>query len=201
MKPFTLLFILMFAVAGSAYSQLEVRPYAGINLSDVNKTPDGLNSQAKVGAQLGGSLIIGNQFYVNPGIAWFSRSTEYSEVGNSNFDQTTNGVIVPIHVGYRFVDPTTSPLFNFRVFAGPSVLFLNKTEFSEGVLNEQVDWKDSQWGAQAGIGLDVDIFFLDAGYEWGITNTAEKRGDLSGFRDFRNNTFFLNVGVRLTLAR
>lgn len=145
--------------------------------------------------------MIGNQLYLNPGIAWFSRSTQYSRSGAADLDQTINGVIIPIHVGYRFVDPTTSPLLNFRVFAGPSLMFLTKTEFSDGALNESVDWQDTQWGAQAGIGLDISIFFVDAGYEWALSNAANSRGDLSGFRDIRNNTFFVNAGVRLTLAQ
>lgn len=201
MKQLIFAFILLFATAGSAFSQLEVRPYAGFNLSDVTKTRDGQSSRAKLGGQLGGSVMIGNQLYINPGIAWFSRSTQYSRVGAANVDQTVNGVIIPILAGYRFVDPTTSPLLNFRIFGGPSLMFLNKTSFSDGSLNESVDWQSTQWGAQAGVGVDISIFFIDAGYEWALSNTANSRGDLGVFNDIRNNTFFVNVGVRLTLTR
>ncbi|MCA1751228.1 MAG: outer membrane beta-barrel protein [Cryomorphaceae bacterium] len=202
MKHFIFAFTLLFATAGSVFSQVEVRPFAGVNFSDVTETPEGQSSKAKLGAQLGASVMIGNQLYLNPGIAWFSRSTQYSQVGAADIDQTINGVIIPIHVGYRFVDPTTSPFLNFRIFAGPSLMFLTKTEFSDGALNEEVDWQDTQWGAQAGIGIDISMFFIDAGYEWALSNAAtNSRGDLGVFNDIRNNTFFVNVGVRLTLAQ
>lgn len=195
---FTALTVLIAAVCTQA--QIEIRPFTGINFSDVTRTPDDTGSQAKLGVQVGGSLMIGNKLYVQPGIAWFSRSTEFSQAGATNFDQTINGVIIPVPVGYRFVDPTTSPLFNFRVFAGPAVMFLTKTEFSEGALNETVNWEDSQWGAMAGVGIDIAIFFVEAAYEWGLTNAATPKSG-SGFSDFRSNTFMLNLGVRLTLAR
>lgn len=159
-----------------------------------------MSTQARLGVQVGGSAIVGNRLHFMPGIAWFSRSTQYSVAGATKFDQTINGVIIPMLFGYRFVDGSTQPFVNVRAFAGPALMFLTKTEFSGGQSNEAVDWSDSKWGAQVGLGLDIAIFFVDFGYEAGLTNTASGN-NTDGFTDFRNNTFFVNAGLRLTFAR
>lgn len=181
----------------SADAQFELRPFMGVNFSDVSKAPDGVTTQARLGAQVGASAIFGNKLHFMPGIAWFARSTEFSVAGATNFDQKINGVLIPLLVGYRFADAENRPFFNARLFAGPAMMFLTTTEFTNGQANENVDWSSTQWGAQMGVGFDIAIFFVDAGYEFGLSNTAEGIGP-SGFSDFRNNTFFANAGVRLS---
>jgi hypothetical protein len=183
-----------------ASAQFEIRPYIGANFSDVTKVPSGTKTQAKLGGQFGANVVIGNKLHLMPGIAYFTRSTEYSTADNTKFDQSISGVIIPILVGYRFVDASTEPLLNVRVFAGPSLMFLTQTEFSNNEVNEVVDWKESQWGAQLGLGLDISVFFVDFGYEFGLSNTAEGNLD-DGFTDVKNNTFYVNAGVRLSLSK
>ncbi|MCZ4409971.1 porin family protein [Cryomorphaceae bacterium 1068] len=198
----TFTFLAFFFVA---HSQVEIRPFIGMNFSNVSDSPDGTSTQAKIGSQIGASLMIGNRFHLNPGIAYFSRSTEYSSSGNVNVDQTVEGVTIPILVGYRFVDPTTEPFLNFRAFAGPSLMFLTTTKYDNGEINDAVDWNDSQWGAQVGAGLDVSIFFVDVTYEFGLTNTndglKEQDGIFDNFTEFKQNTFIVNAGVRLSFSK
>lgn len=188
-----------------AEAQVEIRPFLGVNFSDVRETTDGNSTKAKLGGQIGASLMIGNNFHLNPGIAYFSRSTEFSSSDNFNTDQKIEGVIIPILVGYRFVDPTTEPFLNFRVFAGPSVMFLTTTEYDNGEYNDQVNWNSNQWGAQVGAGLDVSIFFVDFTYEFGLTNANDGlKGDnglANNFGEVKQNTFLINAGVRLSFSR
>ncbi|HKK39534.1 MAG TPA: porin family protein, partial [Cryomorphaceae bacterium] len=159
MKTFlSLVFLTAFI---TCQAQLEIRPFIGANLSNVSEAPDGTSTKAKLGGQIGASLMIGNRFHVNPGIAYFRRSTEFSTTENINTDQTMEGVIIPLLVGYRFIDATEEPFFNFRVYAGPSLMFLTTTEYDDDILNEEVDWNSSSWGAQVGAGIDLSIFFLD----------------------------------------
>ena len=84
-------------------------------------------------------------------------------------------------------------------------MFLTKTEYDNGQLDEEVDWNDSQWGAQLGIGFDISIFFIDATYEFGLTNTHDGiKGNDSVFENFtevKQNTFLINAGVRLSFSR
>lgn len=201
MKKIVITLSLICAVVISpAFAQFEIKPFMGANFSNVSKAPDGVSTQARLGVQVGASAIFGNRLHLMPGIAWFSRSTEYSVSGATNFDQTINGVIIPLLLGFRFVDGSTQPFINVRAFAGPALMFLTKTEFSGGQSSEAVDWSNSQWGAQVGLGLDIAIFFVDLGYEAGLTNTASAN-NVEGFTDFKSNTFFVNAGLRLTFAR
>lgn len=190
------------ALVFTVEAQVEIRPFLGMNFSNVSDSPDGASTQAKIGGQIGASVMIGNSLHLNPGIAYFTRSTEYSSAGNVNVDQTIEGVSIPILVGYRFVDPTTEPFLNFRVFGGPSVMFLTTTKYSDGEVNEAVNWNDSQWGAQLGAGLDLSIFFVDVVYEFGLTNTHDGgEGVFENFTEIKQNTFIINAGVRLSFSR
>jgi opacity protein-like surface antigen len=189
------------SISVAANAQFEIRPFIGTNFSDIQSTPDGTSTQAKLGAQLGANLLIGNKLHIMPGINVFSRSTEYSTPSDQpNFDQTTNGVMIPILIGYRFIDMDNDPFFNVRAFAGPSLMFLTKTELSNGVADDVVDWNNSQWGAQVGLGLDIAMFFVDLGYEWGLSKTGDVKG-VPEWDDIKSNTFFVNVGARLKFAR
>jgi hypothetical protein len=184
------------------YAQFEIRPFLGANFTDISKTPSGQDTQAKLGGQVGVNLLVGNRLHLMPGINLFSRSTEYTSTSSetTDFDQTTNGVMIPILVGFRFIDMANDPFVNVRAFAGPSLMFLTKTEVSQGVVDEAVDWNSTQWGAQLGLGLDVSMFFIDFGYEWGLSNTGEARG-ASEWDNIKSNTFFVNVGARLKFAQ
>jgi hypothetical protein len=118
-----------------------------------------------------------------------------------NVGQTINGVLVPLLIGYRFVDPTEEPFLNFRIFTGPSVMFLTKTSFDDGEFNENVDWNNNQWGYQVGAGFDLAMVFFDVGYEVGLSSAGDIQDGVDTFTSIKNNTFFLNVGVRLALTK
>lgn len=192
-------------LVNSAMAQVEIRPFLGANFSNVSKTPDGASTQAKIGGQIGASLMIGNRFHLNPGIAYFSRTTEYvfSDSPELDADLLINGVSIPILVGYRFVDPTSEPLFNFRLYAGPSLMFLTKNEFSGDTENDIIDWNNTLWGGQVGAGIDLFIFFVDVSYEFGLTDTFDggENNTISDFTKVKNNTFYVNAGVRLSFSR
>lgn len=187
-----------------ASAQLEIRPTIGINMTNVSKAPDNSSTSAMVGGQGGLSVMIGNRFHVEPGILYFSSRTSYSTdetINNGDFDQTLNGVNIPVNVGFRFLDPTDEPLLNPRIFVGPSMQFLTKTVWSDGMLDEKVDWKNFSWSATVGAGLDISFLFVDFGYSWGLSNVATPRDQVEEFNDFKNNTFFVNVGARLRLVK
>lgn len=198
-KSILVLVFISFAFAG--YSQVEVRPFLGANFSNVSETQNGVSTKAKLGGQIGVGLQFGNRFYFNPQIAYFSRSTEFSYKDNLNIntEQKVSGVSIPLLLGLRVIDLASDPLVNVRIFGGPSLLFLTHKEFTNEGIDETVDWNTTQWGAQLGAGLDVSIFFVDASYEWGLSKTNKYEAG-SNFKDVKNNTFYINAGVRLLFA-
>ncbi len=183
-------------------AQVEFRPFGGVNFSNITETPQGVSTKAKLGTQFGVNAAFGNTIFFQPGIAYVKRSTEYSSAGNTNFDQTINGVQVPLLVGVRFIDAASEPLVNVRVFAGPSMFFHTRTRYSGGQVEEAVDWNRTQWSAMGGVGLDIAIFFVEAGYEFGLSNSGTVRDDFPDtWNDFKSNTFYVNAGLRLALTR
>lgn len=200
-----ILFAALITFGISAYSQVEIRPYAGLNFSNVSKAPDNISTKAKVGSQIGASVMFGHQLYFNPSISYFWRSTEFSSSGDNSLeqslktDQKVSGVSIPLLVGFKFLDAGNDPFFNARVFGGPSMMFMSTQKYTNNLVDESVDWNKTQWAAQLGAGLDISIFFLDVAYEFGLSKMNDPK-DGSSIKDIKNNTFFINAGVRLKFA-
>jgi hypothetical protein len=207
MKKLTLLSIFTMFLALSAQAQVEIRPKVGLNFSNVTETPEGYDNKAKLGFQVGVNVLIGERLYVQPGISYFSRSTEFSNDNDVNFDtdQDVSGVRVPVFVGFRFVDPDNDALFNARIFAGPTFTYFTQYEFTNEGLDEQVDWNTTHFGAEVGAGVDISIFFIDASYEFGLTKNYESTGEgventTGDFDNIKSNTFFISAGLRFALG-
>lgn len=189
----------------SAKAQFEIKPTAGINLSNVSTAPSGTKTSAKMGYQFGGSVMFGNRIYLSPGIYYFQQKTQYviSNADGSTTAITSNektaGVKIPILVGFKLIDPETDPMVNFRVFAGPSVNFNTESKFSDGFGSDPIKWKKNTWGAQVGAGLDVSFFFVEAGYEFGLSSSYEGDSAYENFKDTKHNTFVVNVGARFVI--
>jgi len=199
----TILFALL--IGFTANAQLEIKPTVGINLSKVNSNPAGTTTKAKIGYQFGGSLMFGNRLYLSPGIYYYQQVTQYvinNPNGNTTAittDEKFAGVKIPVLLGFKFIDPATDPLFNVRVFAGPSALFNTTHTFSEGFGNDEIKWKKNTWGAQIGAGIDVAFLFVEAGYEFGLSTPYEGDSVSDNFKDVKHNTFVLNAGIRFVI--
>lgn len=189
----------------TAKAQLEIKPTAGINLSNVSTAPSGTKTSAKIGYQFGGSLMFGNRIYLSPGIYYFQQVTQYviDNPDGSTTAITSNekiaGVKIPVLLGYKFIDPSTDPLINFRVFAGPSINFNTTNKFSKGFGSDPIKWKKNTWGAQIGAGIDVSFLFIEAGYEFGLSSNYEGDAASQNFKDTKHNTFVVNVGARFVI--
>ena len=205
MKKFLSATLIAMLIGFTAKAQLEVKPTVGINLSNVRSAPDGTTTSAKLGYQIGGSLMFGTRIYLSPGIYYYQQTTQYvmqNPGGGSTAitsDEKIAGVKIPLLVGLKVINPENDPLINLRLFAGPSLLFNTKNTFSGGIPNDQINWKKSSWGAQIGAGLDVSFLFLEAGYEFGLSNTFDSNSAAGNFSDTKHNTFILNAGVRFKL--
>ncbi len=205
MKKFLATTLVALLISFTASAQLEIKPTVGINLSNVSSSLDGTQTKAKVGYQFGGSLMFGSRIYLSPGIFYYQQVTEFvqdkpdgSTIAITS-DEKIAGVKIPVLLGVKLIDPESDPLINFRVFAGPSVLFNTTNKFSDGFGNDQIKWKKNTWGAQIGAGVDVAILFLEAGYEFGLSSTYEGDAALENLKDAKHNTFVLNAGLRFML--
>ncbi len=195
----SLLVALALGSATLATAQIELRPHIGANIQHLTESPDGTEWTGNPGLQIGMHLMIGSQFFVQPGIQYVSSKSDLVVVGTSNSDYTltTNSLRVPVVIGYRFSDPASEPLLNVRLFGGLAANFPLSASFNEDGL-EDVDLGPANLAITAGAGLDISIFFIEAGYDVGVSNVFD---DEDFEVDAKQNQFQVNAGVRLKFAK
>jgi hypothetical protein len=166
---------------------------------------DGVLHNQKVsgrpGAQFGAALTFGTRFYVQPGFQYAILSSEIvnenTVSGEELLDETTINVIsVPLKVGVRLIDPETENLFNVRVFGGfdgSHVVSVDHSTKSDGLGDiDDSDFSNLIVSADFGLGLDIFIFYIDLGYQLGLSPVY------TGGDNAKTNAFYSNIGLRLS---
>ncbi|HTE23174.1 outer membrane beta-barrel protein [Flavitalea sp.] len=174
-------------------AQVEIKPAIGINFTDFSKDPQGGDSKAKLGYQIGGSFAFGKKLYFEPGIFYLKQSTEYTSA-NSNqadVDYDISGLRIPIAVGYKLLGDENSE-FGLRAFGGASAFILTHVKDLD-----KDDFKSACFGAFLGAGLDISFVFVELQYQWSLTNVQDE--DINMIDVGKSRTLFINAGVRLRL--
>ncbi len=190
---FTVIFVL--GITAFLSAQIEIKPTFGINMSKLSDEPEGFSQSARVGYQFGGSVKIGKKLYLEPGILWTRLGSKVVHADSSNLDYKTdiNALRVPVFIGYQIIGGDEENLFGLRVFGGPAMSWVTKIKSNDNDLNKD-DFSNIIWGADAGVGINVWLLFLDAGYEWGFTKV---------FKDdplkVKNNAWWFNLGIRIKI--
>lgn len=191
-----LMFFLLMIGAVTAVAQPSVRPYIGVNSSSLNDGEDDLiNFENGTGLQVGVDLQFGTRIYVQPGIQleFLKNTAEFgTSVGieDSDFDRT--GLRIPLLVGFRVLSKDSDAGLNLRFFTGPNVFLRLGTDYDNDLGIDDSELKDTLWGWNAGAGLDISIFFVDVGYQAGLSEISGEDQAAS-----RNNLFYANAGLRL----
>lgn len=212
MKTFYITILAVAISATTLFSQgLDVRVYGGANVlqlsSDVGTTIiEGVVHSRTVtgrpGYQFGAAATYGKQFYIQPGFQYSVLSTKLVNKnivkGNELTDETNINVIsVPLKVGLRLIDPETEDIFNIRIFAGIEgnhvVSVDHKTKSGEIDDISTSDYSNLIMNADFGMGVDVLFFYLDMGYQLGLSPVH------SGADKSTANSFYTNIGVRIKL--
>jgi len=194
MKPLLLITGLVFLGFGTS-AQIAIKPAIGINFTDFSKNPDG-TYKSKTGYQFGGSVAFGKKFYVEPGVFYVKKSTQYTSSNSSSNDVDFNlsGIRIPLTVGYNFLGNEKS-IVGLHALGGVSCFILTNTEVKNTDISKD-DFKNAAWGLYAGAGLDISIVFVDLQYEWSLTNIQK---DISQVDVGKTRSFFINAGVRIPL--
>lgn len=194
------LLALALATGTAATAQLEIRPLVGINWQNLTEAPALGDWRGEAGYQFGVSLMLGSQVYFQPGVQYMSTNTQLTTtILNNTFESTLNtGYLrVPLQLGVRLVHPDQQPVVNPRLFANFAANFATTATFNESGLGD-VTMGTANFGVGGGIGLDIAIFFIEAGYDVGLVPVFDDdRFDL----DAKANIFYMNAGVRLRFAR
>ena len=193
MKKYYFIFVVMFLSATSAMSQVEIKGLIGTNFANFSNLKSSDNVSGRAGYQFGGGVLIGDKFYVEPGIQ-FGRSSrtitivEGETPGDIDFDQ--NFVKIPVYAGYHLLGHE-SDMFALRVFAGPAVLIPGKIQKGADQISKD-NIANAVWAADVGVGLDILFLFLEFNYEHSFTDHFT-----DGSSDAKHNAFVINAGVHI----
>lgn len=191
MKKLFLSFTIIMLAVIAGFSQINFKPSVGISFNDFSKSSTG-ETKAKVGAQIGASAAFGKKLYVEPGVFYATKSTEFSSSNSNqidiNEDAIIKGIRVPVALGLGVIGNEKS-LLNLRVFGGGSGFFL--TGVGDNLVKD--NFSTPTWGAFAGVGADIWLVFADVSYEWSLTNATK---DISNIEFGKSRTLFFTVGLR-----
>jgi hypothetical protein len=195
-----LLTIAGLAIGTATFAQLEIRPLVGVNWQNLTDAPALSDWKSETGYQFGVGLMLGSQVYFQPGVQYMSTNTQLTTtvLGNTFESSLNTGYLrIPIQLGFRLVHPDQQPVVNPRIFGNFAANFATTATFNESGLGD-VTMGTANFGVGAGIGLDVSIFFLEAGYDVGLNPVFDDdRFEL----DAKANILYVQAGVRLTFAR
>ncbi len=185
--------IIVFSISDTN-AQVAIKPTIGVNFTDFSKDPNTGKFKSKVGYQIGGTVAFGKKVYIEPGLFWVKKSTEYVEEGtepeNMKFD--ISGFRIPVTVGFNLLGNEKS-LVGLRAFGGASAFILTNAK-AEGLTKD--DFKNAAFGVFAGAGLDITFVFVEAKYEWSLTNVQK---DISQIDIGKSRSVFISAGVRIPL--
>jgi hypothetical protein len=191
MKKLSLFFAVMLFTVVSGFSQATIKPSVGFSFNDFSETSTG-DAKGKLGMQLGGSVAFGKKFYVEPGVFYATKSSEFTTSSSSSSSVTEDAVIkgirVPLAVGVGVLGNEKS-LASLRVFGGGSGFFV--TGVGDALVKDNIT--SPTWGVFAGAGVDFWIMFAEASYEWSLSNVTT---DVANIDFGKSRTLFFTVGFR-----
>ncbi|MCH2216399.1 MAG: outer membrane beta-barrel protein [Flavobacteriales bacterium] len=192
--------IFLSAIAGiHAHAQFEVHPLVGVNFGEVQEEPNRFSTTAQVGYQFGGNFLIGGRIHLYPGVTYNHQVTEYvDDQADISVDQTVAGVEIPLCIGFKVINPEFEDFINFRVFAGPSLNFHTTTEYSEGILEDEINWNEMTWGARLGAGFNLGLLFANVSYDIGLSDVHDHGENVPATG---HNTLLINGGIKLKLSK
>lgn len=190
MKKIILSAALLIIFSVNAMGQFSIRPHVGIYFSSLDYESVHGAVKGRSGLHFGIDLQIGAPFYIQPGLNITPVKMEIGNVGDISITQLN----IPIMVGYKLTDQNLAKTFGLRIFAGPDFAFNVNENISELITDiNSDDVKNYYLSGIVGAGVDINIFFLDVGYKFGLTDTiSPKIGSGATL-----NYFVAFAGVRL----
>jgi hypothetical protein len=186
----TLLLVGSFTLAGGASASAQVVelivPQFGITF--VNYSGDGIDSDTGIGFEAGGKIRAGGRLYVEAGFFWSTAGADVTiPAGRTTDDLRIQDVSVPVGIGFKLIK--TRPLA-LRLFGGVAPSFPTGVSDNDlGVVTE--DLKSTLWSGRAGLGFDLVVLSIDAGYDFGLGDIFEV-----GTESVKRNEWFIELGAR-----
>ena len=173
-------------------AQVELKVMAGVNTSHLTTEHVDWKTQGRVGYQFGATALVGQKLYFEPGVFWQTISKDVFDAHNpdsASFKNTINSIRIPAHIGYHILGNEES-LADLRLFAGFGASIITSVKNDSEELTKD-DFKNFIFDFNAGVGVDVWIFFLEWNYVLGLTPVFNEGSDA------KVQAFMGNLGVRI----
>jgi hypothetical protein len=193
------LFALLFLLTTSqAFSQNGIGIKAGLSSSKLDfKNENFVPSDAQTGYHIGVFGRFGGSLFVQPELLFTQTKGDFAFVPDGvagspapeNYSAKFNRLDVPVMIGFR--------VFRLvRVMAGPIASININTDLKGAPATVgDANFKNSTFGYQAGLGIDIGNLSVEGKYEGGLSKVSENIGSYS--TDNRLNQWVLSVGFRL----
>lgn len=189
MKKLFLFNLLIFGFLLSVSAQFEIKGLVGTNFSNLTKTESGVDISPNAGYQFGAGLLIGEKFYVEPGIQFVRNTKTFSDPTDEvTFYQ--NFVKIPVYAGYHLLGHESGPVA-LRVFAGPAAMIAGSLKGGEDKISKD-DIQNALFLADVGVGLDVLFLFVELNYEYAFNSYWTDEA-----LDANHTGFLINAGIHL----
>lgn len=191
MKKLLFLIAVVLISFSTAKSQVEIKAMVGTNFASLANPPSGSEYAAQAGFQYGAGVLIGDKFYVEPGVQFVRMSRTITETTTEDeIDFSQNFVKVPVYAGYHLLGHESGPVA-LRIFTGPAAVIAGKIKKGEDQISKD-DVKNIQWLADIGVGLDVFFLFAELNYEYAFTKFWENEDF-----DSTHKGFVINAGIHI----
>ncbi|SIS82268.1 porin family protein [Belliella pelovolcani] len=193
MKNILLLLFSFLMISTLKAQDFSIGPKFGVSQANIKVNGDGFASgEDKMGYHIGAFVRMGGaSIFVQPEFLYTNTGGFIvDENNNATIETNFNRLDIPMMVGFKLAK-------FFRVQAGPIASILLDQSFGENPIaaTQNIEYRNSTIGYQAGIGLDLGNLILDAKYESSLNRIA---GSVAGFQtDQRQTQLVLSAGFRL----
>ncbi|TVR80957.1 MAG: hypothetical protein EA409_07260 [Saprospirales bacterium] len=173
-------------------AQFNIKPYVGANSTTLSRDFQDEEFKSNLGYQFGIDLMIGRRIYIQPGLNY-----EFARVGVSNpeiSDLKISRINLPVFAGVKMFQEDVDKYFDIRIFTGPSISFMADFSGGSGLGISSSEVKSFNVAWNAGLGVDLFMFFLDVAYKWDVDDFFKRSVESSASQ----NVFYANLGLRFT---
>jgi hypothetical protein len=192
---------------------------SSLSLNNLNSLSEGSYDLGNVKAEMWNNFQAGafarvfiKKFYIQPEVLYSIQKKEFdiknviigdADPKDVNTYMDISSVQVPVYLGLKLLDLKVA---NLRVFAGPKFIMNSGSKLEyKNLTSEEVsasdlaqDFKDSQIDLEAGVGVDVLMFALDAK----LNVMQDVAGKISSVNDLANvpmptSTFVISLSWKL----
>lgn len=183
-------------------AQLSFGPKIGYTASKLSTESEDVKEDFKNTLHFGAFVRMGTKTYLQPELLFMTKGAKlgYSLTDGVKQDVKLNTIDIPVLLGFKLID---LKLANIRAMGGPVASFVVDKSITTtgGIADELPDedsFKDSSWGLQAGVGVDVLSFSLDVRYGFGLTDIYEDESTINfNTDDIKSNTFLVTLGWKI----